>query len=85
MKITVAVLVIAAALAEADIIRAPIIRNPNQGSALDIARKKTHLLSKRAGGVYNASLYNDQGSQYLIEVGIGTPPQNFTVTLDTGR
>ncbi|OAD67002.1 hypothetical protein PHYBLDRAFT_12553, partial [Phycomyces blakesleeanus NRRL 1555(-)] len=27
---------------------------------------------------------NDQSSQYLIEVGVGTPPQKFTVTFDTG-
>lgn len=34
---------------------------------------------------FSTPLYNDQGSQYLVSVGIGTPPQNFTVTLDTGR
>ena len=34
---------------------------------------------------FSTGLYNDQGSQYLVSVGIGTPPQNFTVTLDTGR
>lgn len=83
MKISLAILAIAV-VAEADIIRSPIMRNPNQGNVLEAARKKTQLLSKR-DGVYNASLYNDQGSQYLIEVGIGTPAQNFTVTLDTGR
>ncbi|KAG0746850.1 hypothetical protein G6F62_001617 [Rhizopus arrhizus] len=33
---------------------------------------------------YMTSLYNDLGSQYLINIGIGTPVQNFTVTLDTG-
>ncbi|KAI7875476.1 acid protease [Lichtheimia hyalospora FSU 10163] len=33
---------------------------------------------------FSTGLYNDQGSQYLVAVGIGTPPQNFTVTLDTG-
>ncbi|CDH50446.1 cathepsin e1 [Lichtheimia corymbifera JMRC:FSU:9682] len=33
---------------------------------------------------FSTPLYNDQGSQYLVSVGIGTPPQNFTVTLDTG-
>ncbi|KAI8332721.1 aspartic peptidase domain-containing protein [Choanephora cucurbitarum] len=31
-----------------------------------------------------ASLYNDAGSQYLVDIKIGTPPQSFVVTLDTG-
>ncbi|KAG0766832.1 hypothetical protein G6F32_006578 [Rhizopus arrhizus] len=29
-------------------------------------------------------MYNDEGSQYLVRVGIGNPIQNFTVALDTG-
>ncbi|KAG0169809.1 hypothetical protein DFQ28_002863 [Apophysomyces sp. BC1034] len=33
---------------------------------------------------YAAGLYNDDGSEYLMTVGIGTPPQNFTVAVDTG-
>ncbi|KAI8988765.1 aspartic peptidase domain-containing protein [Pilobolus umbonatus] len=33
---------------------------------------------------YVAALYNDLGTQYLIDIFIGTPPQNFSVTLDTG-
>ena len=32
-----------------------------------------------------ASLYNDAGSQYLVDIKIGTPAQSFIVTLDTGR
>ncbi|OBZ87613.1 Mucorpepsin, partial [Choanephora cucurbitarum] len=31
-----------------------------------------------------ASLYNDAGSQYLVDIKIGTPAQSFIVTLDTG-
>ncbi|KAI8882875.1 acid protease [Backusella circina FSU 941] len=34
--------------------------------------------------IHKANLYNDDGSEYLIQIGIGTPPQNFTVSLDTG-
>lgn len=34
---------------------------------------------------FQTSLYNDDGSQYLINVNIGTPPQSFSVALDTGR
>jgi hypothetical protein len=30
-------------------------------------------------------LYNANGKEYLIQVGVGTPPQYFNVTLDTGR
>ncbi|KAI7904814.1 aspartic peptidase domain-containing protein [Cokeromyces recurvatus] len=32
----------------------------------------------------NTKLYNKDGSEYLISVGIGTPSQHFTVSLDTG-
>lgn len=38
---------------------------------------------KRANN--DVSLYNANGKEYLIEIGIGTPPQFFNVTLDTGR
>ncbi|KAG1306738.1 hypothetical protein G6F64_007365 [Rhizopus arrhizus] len=33
---------------------------------------------------YMAKLFNDLGCQYLIDISVGTPGQNFTVTLDTG-
>ncbi|KAG2237811.1 hypothetical protein INT48_002112, partial [Thamnidium elegans] len=72
------------ALASEDgIIRAPIIRNPRQGNALEVARKRYQAMQKRADG-YGAPLFNDQGSQYLINVDIGSPAQTFAVTLDTG-
>lgn len=32
-----------------------------------------------------AKLYNDEGSQYLVNISIGNPKQDFTVALDTGR
>ncbi|KAI7904813.1 aspartic peptidase domain-containing protein [Cokeromyces recurvatus] len=73
---------------EDGIIRASIIRNPLHGNLLQVAKKKHELLTKRGlhkrADVFRSPLYNEQGSQYLIQVGIGTPPQNFTVTLDTG-
>ncbi|KAI8882876.1 acid protease [Backusella circina FSU 941] len=90
MKIQLAIPVVATAVAitNADaedqkngIIRAPILRNDKD--LFTLARQKYTKLNRRAG-VYNAPLYNDQGSQYLIEVGIGSPPQKFPVTLDTG-
>ncbi|KAG2202788.1 hypothetical protein INT47_004812 [Mucor saturninus] len=31
-----------------------------------------------------ASLINANGKEYLVEVGVGTPPQYFNLTLDTG-
>lgn len=30
-------------------------------------------------------LYNANAREYLVQIGIGTPPQLFNVTLDTGR
>lgn len=50
---------------------------------LNARRALASSLEKR--DPFQSSLYNDEGSQYLIQVGIGTPAQNFTVTLDTGR
>ncbi|EIE76775.1 hypothetical protein RO3G_01479 [Rhizopus delemar RA 99-880] len=72
---------------DANIIRAPIIRNHNANNIYELAKKRHQLLSKRSfkkRDSHTASLYNDQGSQYLIQVNIGTPAQTFTVTLDTG-
>ncbi|CAO3610182.1 unnamed protein product [Cunninghamella blakesleeana] len=43
---------------------------------------KTPILSKR--DTYQAPIYNFQQSQYLVQVSIGTPAQNFTLTVDTG-
>lgn len=92
MKITAAILVIVATLAlalEDGVIRAPIIRNPRQGNALEVARKRYQSMQKRQlerrADEFPAPLYNDQGSQYLINVDIGSPAQTFAVTLDTGR
>ncbi|KAI8370631.1 aspartic peptidase domain-containing protein [Radiomyces spectabilis] len=64
-------------------LRVPIMRNPEtQEDILGMVRRRYQRLTKRQE--YTAQLYNDQGSQYLVQIGVGTPPQNFTVTLDTG-
>ncbi|KAI8990318.1 aspartic peptidase domain-containing protein [Pilobolus umbonatus] len=77
-------LVAAIHLVQADgVIRAPILMNPNREHPLKIARRRHEILSRR-DQQYRAPLYNDQGSQYLVEVSIGTPGQKFAVTLDTG-
>lgn len=34
---------------------------------------------------YKSLLYNDDGTEYLISISVGTPPQDFRVALDTGR
>lgn len=67
---------------EKKIIRVPISRKVRPDPVISSIQQKTGL-SKR--DPFAASLYNDAGSQYLIDVSIGTPPQNFSVTLDTGR
>lgn len=46
------------------------------------AGKHSNKFRKRANN--DISLYNANGKEYLIEIGIGTPPQFFNVTLDTG-
>jgi hypothetical protein len=66
------------------IIRAPIIRNPKV-DLLEVAKRRYQRFQKRDGSGHDGALYNDQGSQYLIEVDIGSPAQTFPVTLDTGR
>ncbi|KAG0173295.1 hypothetical protein DFQ28_005958 [Apophysomyces sp. BC1034] len=64
-----------------ELIRAPIYRKTRTVGEFLTARRK-QMMAKR--GQAQTSLYNDGGSQYLIEVGIGTPAQKFIVTLDTG-
>lgn len=54
-----------------DFIRLPLIRH-------------TPHLSKRAGSeAYK--LYNADRTEYLTKIYIGTPPQEFQVSIDTGR
>lgn len=58
------------------LLRAPLRRNPKSFTT-------NRFLNKR--DPFQAPMYNDEGNQYLISISIGTPAQEFTVTLDTGR
>lgn len=73
-----------AAIADSNpILRAPILRKSSRAELLASSiENRKRSLNKR--DPFQAALYNDDGSQYLIEIGVGTPAQNFTVTLDTG-
>lgn len=64
-----------------NLLRLPIMRKQRTTDMLTARRHRN--LQKR--DPFHTSLYNDEGSQYLVQVGIGTPAQNFIVTLDTGR
>lgn len=71
-------------------VRMPITRKPHSMDILDTARtrqkQRSHSSSlQKRESTFQASLYNDQGSQYLVSISVGTPPQHFSVTLDTGR
>lgn len=68
---------------EKGILRAPITRVSRPDPIISAMQKRNSALTKR--DPFLASLYNDQGSQYLIDISVGTPAQNFSVTLDTGR
>lgn len=63
------------------------IRLPIRRSSSSTLNAPDRHLKRSASPPHNgaAQLYNDEGSEYLVRVGIGTPPQNFTVALDTGR
>ncbi|KAG1467773.1 hypothetical protein G6F56_004225 [Rhizopus delemar] len=82
--ITLAIITFLAAITAATegIIRAPITRNHDLRNTLAFAKKRNQHFSKR--DTFDAALYNDQGSQYLVEVSVGSPAQKFIVTLDTG-
>lgn len=64
-----------------NVLRLPIMRKQRTTDMLTTRRQRN--LQKR--DPFQTSLYNDEGSQYLVQVGIGTPSQDFIVTLDTGR
>jgi hypothetical protein len=67
---------------EEGVLRVPIRRLSRPDPIISSIQKKTGHYKRDP---FMASLYNDAGSQYLVEVSIGTPAQNFSVTLDTGR
>jgi hypothetical protein len=93
MQISAAVLALSLALAGSThgisikgsgdkVLRLPIRRAARPDPVISKIQHEKRL-DKRAS--YTASLYNDMGSQYIIDVNIGTPAQNFSVSLDTGR
>lgn len=47
-------------------------------------QQQQHSLLKR-DVIPALPLYNANAREYLVQIGIGTPPQLFNVTLDTGR
>jgi hypothetical protein len=60
------------------LIKLPIIERQQQ-------QQLTPKSSKRDTSIPEVPLYNANAREYLIQIGIGTPPQLFNVTLDTGR
>lgn len=52
---------------------------------LRVPMTKKHTTLRGIHHKRDANLYNDYGSIYLINVQVGTPPQNFELALDTGR
>ncbi|KAK4512495.1 uncharacterized protein ATC70_003196 [Mucor velutinosus] len=80
---TAIVLVLSLQAAEATGSAQTLLRLPIKRKENIIATTRHHSkLRKRANN--SVSLYNANGKEYLIEIGIGTPPQFFNVTLDTG-
>lgn len=62
------------------VVTIPLMRSSN--GHLANLRRSIAGLSKRQN---TESLFNAQGREFEIEIDIGTPPQRFNVTLDTGR
>ncbi|KAI9360138.1 aspartic peptidase domain-containing protein [Pilaira anomala] len=84
MKITTAIIVITSFVfaTNAQILRLPITRKSRPDPIISSIQNKNAARVKR--DPFLASLFNDQGTQYIVNIEIGTPPQSFSVTLDTG-
>ncbi|KAI7854970.1 aspartic peptidase domain-containing protein [Circinella umbellata] len=65
-------------------IRLPIIKRPISSNRYEKRQNSNITTVTPRPTIESTKLYNDEGSEYLIRVGIGTPPQNFTLALDTG-
>ncbi|KAI8342998.1 aspartic peptidase domain-containing protein [Chlamydoabsidia padenii] len=63
----------------ANTIRLPITKQSILQSNHSILTKRSTIKSS-----YRSLLYNDDGTEYLITISVGTPPQDFKVALDTG-
>lgn len=57
----------------------------NNAIRLPLIRKSTPHIRKRAATSSKYALYDQDHVEYLTKVNIGTPPQEFLVTVDTGR
>lgn len=57
------------------------------GTTISLPLEKINHQAKlqKRQATHKLQLYNNEGTEYLINIGIGTPIQNFTVSLDTGR
>ncbi|KAI9033596.1 aspartic peptidase domain-containing protein [Phycomyces nitens] len=63
-----------------ELLHLPIIHNSHKPTAFK--RQEATLLKKR--GYFQAPLYNINNVQYVVQMSFGTPPQEFTLILDTG-
>ena len=66
-------------------IRFPIIKHPTSSYRHEKRQSNNITTVTPRPTTEKSKLYNDEASEYLIRVGVGTPPQNFTLALDTGR
>ena len=59
----------------------------NQYIPLELFKRQNdhHLLTKRYVNDTSFKLYNERRTEYLIKISVGTPPQDFMVSFDTGR
>lgn len=57
------------------------------GNTISLPIEKANQVKRlqKRSAAHSLQLYNNNGAEYLINIGIGTPIQNFTVSLDTGR
>ncbi|KAL7325530.1 hypothetical protein PS15p_207993 [Mucor circinelloides] len=62
---------------ETKLLRVPIIKKK-------IIHGRPHIASLSRRAQYKENLYVGDGSIYMVNVAIGTPPQNFELVLDTG-
>ncbi|KAG2218059.1 hypothetical protein INT45_007222 [Circinella minor] len=65
-------------------IRLPIIKRSISSNRYEKRQNSNITTINPRPMIENTKLYNDEASEYLIRVGVGTPPQNFTLALDTG-
>lgn len=56
----------------------------NDFITLSLTRQTPRSLGKRAASE-GYKLYNAERTEYLTKIYIGTPPQEFQVSVDTGR